>query len=222
MGSAIDAMRICLNYYGMGYEKNLTIDMDNTVGNLNIDYSRRSKIPLNSEYINKLGDDAKFPYIGGDWCENSLLYTAKSHDKTIEEIRSQCKHDEWKQELDSKGSIFYATGKIFEEKVQWNDRNGINDYKEESKHLIGYTDHYSTSRTFNESNLTTKEKTNLPIIYEENFWPQDEFFQQTENSKMYVDNPKTQKIVHEIYGKYTNPSLDGISKNEIREAKTLN
>ena len=62
-------------------------------------------------------------------------------------------------------------------------------------------------RSFNKENLISKEKTNLLITYEKNFWPQDEFFKKIREKKIYRSDPDAQKILHKIYEPYLSKSV---------------
>ena len=201
MGSAIDAMRICLNYYGFGYEGNLTIDMDYSFGVLH----NKLKQQLDP---NNLGDNIKFPHTGRGPCENSLLYTSKSYDKDLDEIKSQCdKTYRWKIDVDNDQSIYGIIKDFISKKIEWSNRNGINNFDNEEKHLVQYDNHYFMKRSFNKENLISKEKTNLLITYEKNFWPQDEFFKKIREKKIYRSDPDAQKILHKIYEPYLSKSV---------------
>ena len=234
LGSAIDAMRVSLNWFGFGYEKNLTIDMDNSLNTLKIlqlseeSESKFEKILLNDENINSLGEEIKIAVLVGERCnncENSLLYTSKTKDKTLKEIKSIADKDtdeSWKKSTDHDRSIYGITKNLIEsdDYTGCSGRLGISMNSENvTKYCLSFTDDYRSTRTFEQTNLISLTKTSLPIIFTKDFWPQDELFKQTRKESIYYRDIKAQKILHEIYGKYKNLNLD--NSKELNESKKI-
>ena len=64
--------------------------------------------------------------------------------------------------------------------------------------IFSFNDRYWMKRTFESSKFTSLTKTNLPIIYGENFWPQDKFFKRIQEGTISQTDLKAQNILNEI------------------------
>ncbi len=69
------------------------------------------------------------------------------------------------------------------------------------------------------SDLTSSTKTNIPVVFEKDFWPQDEFFKKTRKEKISHRKIEAQKILDEMYEKYQN--LNYGSSTNLNELKVV-
>lgn len=226
LGSVIDVMRVSLNYYGLGYEKNFTLDMDNSPGTLTI-YGELKEVrcqygvlkkpdfkKIDRNNINDLGE-IKFPNkfkmgsMNGIYqcdIENSLLYTKNSKNKILGEIKDSCGYG-WKaDDFHCEENVWAKTGDYIRKILAYNDHMKIFDpekYEEARNLLIAYKEPemYFLFRSFKKEDLISDKKVDLPLIYEKNSWLQDEFFKMVKKNGLsgYSDGNELQKILRDMY-----------------------
>ena len=167
MGCAIDAMRVALNYYGLGYEKNLTIDMDYSINCIKISCNDskgwpKSQIDVDKDTIDNIKQILKKENIlMPPYGENSCLYSSTSRNPILTDMQNALANrsrNSWKRSPEDGISIWGLTDRLS---------------KSPNQPAFVYINRNPNLRTFDRTLIT--QKTDLPIIFEKDFWPEEEF-----------------------------------------------
>ena len=175
---SIDILRLCINYYGFGYEKNLTLDMDYSFNSLKLLNYENQDIKHKNIRINELSSDIMFPIkrdVHGRefFYENSCVYTSISKHKVLKCLladpqifkRLNSHYPLWEKTALYVKSKFSLTD-TSEEYLKRKHQNGI------FSELLWYIQPIFIDRkSYNQNIKDVVINKTLPICYEKSFWP---------------------------------------------------
>ena len=174
---SIDILRLCINYYGFGYEKNLTLDMDYSYHCLKLLDCENQKITHQDIRINALSSDIMLP-IKRDtrgqkfFYENSCVYTSRSKHEALgylldnpEFNRSTIHYPLWEKTVVYLKRKFSLSGDS-EECLKRSHQKGI------FSELLWYIQpSFIDKKSYNQNVETALINKTLSIHYRKDFWP---------------------------------------------------
>ncbi len=174
---SIDILRLCINYYGFGYEKNLTLDTDYYYHGLKLLNCKNQDIEYQDIRINELSSDIMFSIkrdIRGHkfFYENSCVYTSRSKHKALKDLladpkfkRSSSHYPLWEKTAFSLQEEFLLSSES-EECLKRSHQRGIF-----SKLLWYIQPSFIDKKSYNQNVETAVINKTFSICYEKDFWP---------------------------------------------------